>query len=68
MFVAFHATIFTLGKSSMFVLLSLSQMVVTLRLSPSQPPSSDGDKKNKPTSLAWTQEKPYIDAGDPRVE
>ena len=23
--------------------------------------------KNKPTSLAWTQEKPYIDAGDPRV-
>jgi len=51
MFVAFHATIFTLGKSSMLVLLSLSQMVVTLRLSPSPPPSSDGDKKNKPTSL-----------------
>lgn len=24
--------------------------------------------KNKPTSLAWTQEKPYIDAGDPRVK
>ena len=24
--------------------------------------------KNKPTSLAWTQEKPYIDAGDPRIK
>ena len=24
--------------------------------------------KNNPTSLAWTQEKPYIDAGDPRVK
>ena len=24
--------------------------------------------KNKPTSHAWTQEKPYIDAGDPRVK
>jgi len=29
-----------------------------LRLSP--PPG--GGQKNKPASLAWTQEKPYIDA------
>ena len=45
MFVAFHATIFTLGKASILVLLSLHQMVVSLRLSPSPPPSSGGDKK-----------------------
>ena len=25
-------------------------------------------QKNKPTSLAWTQEKPYIYAGDPLVK
>ena len=43
-------------------------MFVSLCLSPSSPQSYDGDKKNKPTSLAWTQEKPYIDAGDPRVK
>ena len=36
-----------------------------LRLSPSLP---GGGQKNNPTSLAWTQEKPYIDAGDPRVK
>ena len=42
-------------------------MFVSIYL-PLPPPPSDGDKKNNPTSLAWTQEKPYIDAGDPRVK
>ena len=39
-----------------------------MRLSPSPPQSPNGDKKNKPTSLGLYQEKPYIDAGDPRVK
>ena len=43
-------------------------MYVSSCLSLSPPQSSYGDKKNKPTSLAPLQEKPYIDAGDPRTE
>ena len=41
----------------MFVSLCLSPAAVVRR-----------GQKNKPTSLAWTQEKPYIDAGDSRTK